>query len=264
MLDTDKKTYIGDCLDVMKQFPEDSVDLIITSPPYADARAKTYGGVKPDDYVEWFSPRALEMKRILKPTGSFVLNIKEKAVNGERHTYVLDLILHLKRELGFYWTDEYIWHKSSSMPGKWKNRFRDGWERLLHFNISKDFKMLQDAVAVPMSEATKSRLTRINDNDRKKIPSASGSGFSRDMTNWLGRDTCNPDNVLHLSPVSNNVGHSAAFPEGIPDFFIKLFTEEGDIVLDPFVGSGTTLRVAERLGRKGIGIDTIDWSDNER
>lgn len=87
------KTHCGDCLDVMKQMPDEFIDLIVTSPPYADASAHTYGGISPDDYVEWFLPRARQMKRVLKPTGSFVLNIKEKAVDGERHTHVLDLIL---------------------------------------------------------------------------------------------------------------------------------------------------------------------------
>ncbi len=107
----------GDCLDVMRRMPADFVDLIVTSPPYADARAHTYGGIRPDEYVPWFVERAVEMHRVLKPTGSFVLNIKEKAVSGERHTYVLELILALKREVGFRWVEEYIWHKTTSAPG---------------------------------------------------------------------------------------------------------------------------------------------------
>ncbi len=102
------KIHCGDCLDVMKSLPDDCIDLIVTSPPYADARVHTYGGVRPDDYVDWFSLRAIQMRRVLKPSGSFVLNIKEKAVDGERHTYVLDLILALKREVGFRWVEEYI------------------------------------------------------------------------------------------------------------------------------------------------------------
>ena len=92
------RVHIGDCLDIMRTLPADSIDLIVTSPPYADARAHTYGGISPDDYVEWFTKRAEEMFRILKPTGSFALNIKEKVVDGQRHTYVLDLILALSRD----------------------------------------------------------------------------------------------------------------------------------------------------------------------
>ena len=125
------KTHCGDCLDVMKLMLDDCIDLIVTSPPYADARSHTYGGISPDDYTKWFCLRAEQMRRVLKPTGSFVLNIKEKAVDGERHTYVLDLILALKRETGFRWVEEYIWHKTTAAPGKWKYRFRDSWERII-------------------------------------------------------------------------------------------------------------------------------------
>src|SRR5450631_1071001 len=83
----------GDCLRVLPILPDDSVDLIVTSPPYADSRKKSYGGIHPDNYVEWFLPISAELKRVLKPTGTFVLNIKEKVVEGERHTYVIELIL---------------------------------------------------------------------------------------------------------------------------------------------------------------------------
>ena len=102
--------YLGDCLAVLTNFDEDSFDLIMTSPPYADRRAKTYGGIRPDEYVNWFMPRAEEFLRVLKPSGTFILNIKEQAVNGERHTYVIELILELKRQ-GWLWTEEFVWHK---------------------------------------------------------------------------------------------------------------------------------------------------------
>jgi site-specific DNA-methyltransferase (adenine-specific) len=111
------KIIQGDCEDVLKDFPDNSFDLIFTSPPYADQRAKTYGGIKPDHYVEWFLPKTAEFKRVLKPTGTFVLNIKERVVDGERHTYVIDLILKM-REQGWLWTEEFIWHKKNSYPGK--------------------------------------------------------------------------------------------------------------------------------------------------
>ena len=92
--------YLGDCLEVLSKFDSDSFDLIVTSPPYADRRSKTYGGIKPDQYVEWFLPRTAEFLRVLKPSGTFILNIKEKAVNGERHTYVIELILEMKSRAG--------------------------------------------------------------------------------------------------------------------------------------------------------------------
>ena len=114
--------HCGDCLDVLKTLNDESVDLIITSPPYADARKKQYGGVSWDEYVNWVMPISAELLRVLKPTGSFVLNIKEKCVNGERSTYVLELILALRKQ-GWKWVEEYIWHKKNAMCGKWKNRF---------------------------------------------------------------------------------------------------------------------------------------------
>ncbi len=249
------RTHCGDCLDVMKSMPDDSIDLIVTSPPYADARTHTYGGIAPDEYVEWFCPRAAEMKRILRPTGSFVLNIKEKAVNGERHTYVLELILALKRENGFRWVEEYMWHKTTAAPGKWKYRFRDAWERILHFSKTKDFKMNQDSVKVPIGSWKDTRLKNMSANDRERRNSATSSGIGRRIAAWESKDTVYPTNVLHKSPVAHNSGHSAVFPEWLPAFFIRLFTDEGDTVLDPFMGSGTTCRVAEKLGRIPVGIE---------
>lgn len=114
----------GDCLAVLERFPANAFDLIVTSPPYADRRKNTYGGVSPEKYVEWFIPRSQQFLRVLKPSGTFILNIKEKAENGERHTFVLELILALRKQ-GWLWTEEFIWHKKNCYPGKWPNRFRD-------------------------------------------------------------------------------------------------------------------------------------------
>ena len=118
---------LGDCREELKRIADESVDLIVTSPPYANRRASTYGGVKPADYVEWFLPIADELRRVLNPSGTFILNIKECAVNGERHTYVLELILEMRKR-GWLWTEEFVWHKKNCYPGKWPNRFRDAWD----------------------------------------------------------------------------------------------------------------------------------------
>ena len=244
----------GDCLDVLQGLPADSVDLIVTSPPYADQRSSTYGGIHPDHYVDWFLPRAEQFKRVLKPTGSFVLNIKEKAVNGERHTYVLELIIALRKQ-GWLWTEEYIWHKRNCFPGKWPNRFRDAWERCLHFTKNRRFTMNQDAVMVPMGDWAQSRLKTLGKNDVVRYDSQVGNAFAKNIANWKGRDRAYPTNVLHLATECGNKKHSAAYPSALPTWFIELFTNPGDVVLDPFVGSGTTLEAALRLGRGGIGID---------
>jgi site-specific DNA-methyltransferase (adenine-specific)/site-specific DNA-methyltransferase (cytosine-N4-specific) len=233
---------------------DNSIDLIVTSPPYSDQRKSTYGGIHPDRYVEWFLPISAELLRVLKPTGSFILNIKEKVYNGERHTYVLELILAMRKQ-GWLWTEEYMWHKRNSFPGKWPNRLRDAWERLLHFNKDKKFNMYQDEVKVPIGDWSKTRLKNLSDTDRTRDESKVGSGFGKKIENWVGKEMVLPDNVLYIATESGNKSHSAAYPEGLPEWFIKLFTQEGDVVLDPFLGSGTTCKVALELGRNSIGIE---------
>lgn len=246
--------FLGDCKNELKKIKNSSVDLIITSPPYADQRKSTYGGIHPDEYVKWFLPISEQLLRVLKPSGTFILNIKEKVLDGERSTYVLELILAMKKQ-GWLWTEEFIWHKKNCYPGKWPNRFRDSWERLLQFNKSKKFNMYQEEVMVPMGDWTKSRLKNLSETDKKRDNSKVGSGFGKNISNWMERDKAYPTNVLHLATECNNKNHSAAFPEELPQWFIKLFTKESDVVLDPFMGSGTTIFVSNRLMRNSIGIE---------
>ncbi len=248
--------YLGDCREVLKDLPDACVDLIFTSPPYADQRKKTYGGISPDEYVDWFLPVSEQLFRVLKPTGSFVLNIKERVVKGERSTYVLELILAMKKQ-GWLWTEEYIWHKKNCYPGKWPNRFRDAWERLLHFTRERKFNMYQEEVMVPMGDWAKTRLKKLSETDKKRDESKVGSGFGKKISNWLERDKAYPTNVLHLATECSNKNHSAAFPQGLPEWFIKLFTREGDTVLDPFMGSGTTNIAAAKMRRNSIGIEIV-------
>ena len=213
-----------------------------------------------DDYVEWFLPIGDQLFRVLKPDGSFILNIKERAVNGERQTYVLQLILELKKQ-GWLWIEEYIWHKKNSYPGKWPNRFRDAWERCLHFTKNKKFRMYQDEVMVPRGEWANGRLKNLSETDKIRDESRVGSGFSKRVSNWLDRDLVYPSNVLYYATESSNKQHSAAFPNHLPRWFIKLFSKPGDVVLDPFIGSGTTARVAKALGRHYVGIEiSTDYS----
>jgi len=248
--------FLGDCANELKKLKDNSVDLIITSPPYADQRKSTYGGIHQDEYVNWFLPISQQLLRVLKPTGTFILNIKEKVVEGERSTYVMELILEMRRQ-GWLWTEEFIWHKKNSYPGKWPNRFRDSWERLLQFNKNRKFNMYQEEVMVPIGDWAKTRLKNLSETDKKRDNSKVGSGFGKNVSNWLDRDKAYPTNVLHLATECNNKNHSAAFPEELPEWFIKLFTKVDDIVLDPFMGSGTSLFVANRMRRHSIGIEIL-------
>lgn len=247
---------LGDSAEVLKKLKDKSIDLIFTSPPYADSRAKTYGGIHPDKYVDWFLPISKELLRVLKDDGTFILNIKEKVVNGERHTYVIDLIKAFKNQ-GWLWTEELIWHKKNSFPGKWPNRFRDSWERLIQFNRTKQFKMYQDEVMVPIGNWAETRLKNLSPTDLIRDESKVGSGFGKKVANWQSRDKVYPTNVLHMATECGNKNHSAVFPDALPEWFIKLFTREGDWVLDPFLGSGTTSKVANKMGRNSVGIEIL-------
>jgi len=247
---------LGDCREILKSIGGSSIDLILTSPPYADRRKNTYGGIVPEKYVEWFLPISQQLLRVLKPTGTFILNIKEKADNGERNMYVLELILALRNQ-GWLWTEEFIWHKKNCYPGKWPNRFRDAWERLLQFNRTRNFAMYQEAVMIPIGDWANGRLRKLSEIDKIRDNSKSGSGFGKNISNWLNRNMVYPTNVVQFATVCNNKNHSAAFPEELPEWFIKLFTKKYDTVLDPFLGSGTTVEVAQRMKRNSIGIEII-------
>lgn len=266
--------YRGECTDHLRNdslFPASSIDLVITSPPYADRRRSSYGGVRPDQYVEWFLPISQQLYRVLKPTGSFVLNIKEHVANGQRETHVIELILALKKQ-GWLWTEEYCWYKKNSYPGKWPNRFRDSWERCLHFTKQKKFTMYQDAVKVPIGEWTKQRFKSMTEKDFIRYVSGTNSNFGRNVSNWLNKRRVYPHNVvvfekehyadpttvICLATECSNRNHSAAFPLELPSWFMKLFTRRGDTVLDPFIGVGTSAIAAILLGRRYIGIETSE------
>jgi len=249
------RILFGDCIKILPKLPRNSVDLIVTSPPYADNRKSTYGGIPIKTYVKWFLPISNELKRVLKPNGSFILNIKERTENGERGTYVIELILEMRKQ-GWLWTEEYIWHKKNSFPGKWPNRFRDSWERCLHFTKQKKFNMYQDSVKIPIGNWAEKRLKKLSETDMKRDESKVKSGFGKKIQNWVGKSMVYPDNVLYFATVCDNRNHSAAFPLELPNWFIKLFSKKGDVILDPFLGSGTTALAAKTLQRHYVGMES--------
>ncbi len=170
--------------------------------------------------------------------------------------YVIELILEMKRQ-GWLWTEEFVWHKKNCYPGKWPNRFRDSWERCLQFNKNRKFNMYQEAVMVPMGDWGEKRLKKLSETDQMRDTSKVGSGFGKNVSNWLDRKMAYPTNVLHLATETGNRKHSAVFPKALPEWFIKLFTKENDWVLDPFAGSGTTCQVAQTLMRNSAGIEIL-------
>lgn len=250
------KHFFGDCKDVLGGVPDDSVNLIMTSPPYEQMRKKQYGGYAADEYVRWFLERSAEFKRVLHPRGTMIVNIKENVVNGERNPYVLKLIQGLREEQHWLWTEDFIWHKTTCFPGKWPNRFRDAWEHVLQFNTGKDIAMYQDAVMVPVKDWAAQRLAHPSKSDSVRRMSRTGTGQGIQVARCAERKMVYPTNVLHLSPDARPKDyHSAVYPEKLPAWFIRLFTKEGDIVLDPFEGSGTTGVAAVKLGRSYIGAE---------
>lgn len=258
------RVLTGDCLESTGGLAPGTVDLILTSPPYAQKRKKTYEGVRPEDYVDWFLPRAAEFRRVLAPRGSFVLNIKEGTDGTERQTYVLELVLALRKQ-GWLWIDDLIWHKKNPFPSSSPRRLMDAWEHLHHFTLHRDPWMDQQAVRVPAAKSTLAKKRREAERGDPLITSGSGSGMTYTLKNAAKGGLVRPNNVLHLTTENGNQGHSAAFPVQLPTFFIRLFCPPGGLVYDPFCGSGTTLVAAKREGRNGLGTElSKDYADRAR
>ena len=245
----------ADAGEFLAELPTDSIDLIMTSPPYAQQRKDSYGGIPADDYVEWWLTIASAMVLPLRPEGSLILNIKEHVADGERHPYVYELALAMRQQ-GWKLIDEMIWHKPNGLPFFHHNRLSDGFERLFHFARQTRIKMRHDNIRRPCADSTHRRVSNLSEIDRTRRPSASGSGLTiGNMSDAVIERGAVPSNVLTIGLVGYNTGHPAAFPSKLPEFFIQLLTDEGDVVCDPFAGSGTTLKQALRLGRHAIGCD---------
>ena len=248
-----KEILLGDCLELMKNIPDNSIDMVFTSPPYAERRKTTYGGIPENDYVDWFLPIGAEIKRILKPTGSFFLNIKPHTNKGERSLYVYDLVCQLKRETGFMFVEEYCWTKNA-FPGSLKGRFKNAFEPVYHFTKGNPNQITFNPMAcgTPMKEESIARTYRKQCGAPKN-----GSGMTgMNTTNIRNLEFARPSNVINVNNVSNQFSdkqlHPATFPEGLVEFFVKSFTNENDVVLDPFGGSGTTGIVCKNHKRQFI------------
>lgn len=250
----------GDCFELIKLQPDSSVDLIITSPPYADIvnYGKNISIKKPNEYVDWIIPLFKEIYRVLKPSGSFILNINDTCSNGVRNTFIYDLISFNNQHTKLKLYDTYIWHKRNGIPNGAAKRFRNNTEFIFHFvKDQKKLKFYMDRVLEDTSEETKKRFARgkivkvqgmIKDGERVKEKSNRNVG-----------DKVRPDNVFRFSTASsardNHIKHPAPFHKELPTYFINLLTDENDLVLDVFAGIGTTGLACKELNRQFVGYE---------
>ena len=247
------KIICDDSREILKEY-EGQVDLIVTSPPYADARHHHYDSVHPDQYKDWFLTFHQAFYNALKPTGSLVINIKDRVVDGVRHRYVWHTIEALC-EKGWFAIDDYLWHKPNPMPGYWPSRLSDGWEYCFHLAKQKKPFFNHEGVKKPIGDWAETRLTNLGENDLNRHNSVNRSGFGRDLSRWVGKDTVLPSNVISAAVVGKNKKHPAVFPIDLPEFFIKLLCPDDGLVVDPFGGSGSTGVAALALGRNCVLID---------
>jgi len=243
----------GDCRshsDVEKLLAGRKINVAVTSPPYASQRkydeSSGFKPIQPDEYVEWYSDVAANIMVNLADDGSYFCNIKEHCDDGQRSLYVKDLTLAHVREWGWRFVDELIW-KHEGIPGKWPNRFKNQWEPCLHFSASASIKMRHDSVS---HESERSGSY----NGEDGTTSTGNVGFK----GKVGKGTAYPGNCIEIN---HGVGrdddskHPAKFPVALPEFFIKAFSDNADMIFDPFMGSGTTMIAAEKNGRHSCGTE---------
>lgn len=268
----------GDCRDrgvVVRLFEGREANVAITSPPYATQReydpASGFEPVPPERYVAWFKDVAAGIESVLASDGSYFLNIKPHAEEGERHTYVMDLVLAHKRQWGWRFVDEFCWRKTDDgVPGGWNNRFKNAWEPVYHFARGRRIKFRPREVGhwsddcfdySPDNPTSTSGSGLLGTGPRGAAASLPPQGsqswghMRRKLVDGRHDGIARPSNVIEAKTESSQGSHSAPFPRAIPEFFIKAFSDAGDVVFDPFSGSGTTLVSAGLLGRAGFGAE---------
>jgi site-specific DNA-methyltransferase (cytosine-N4-specific) len=274
--------YLGDSRDVLRTIPDSSLNLVFTSPPYALHFKKAYGNVSKEDYVSWFVPFAREIHRVLKDDGSFVLNIGGSWNPGSptRSLYHYKLMIALVEEIGFHLAQECYWYNPAKMPvpAEWvtvrRVRIKDSVEHVWWLSKTPFPKADNRKVLKPYS----ADMIRLAQRGVRATVRPSGHNITSSF-NKVESGGSIPSNVLEdqipndMFVAGNNSAndtytmrckqsgikiHPARFPASLPEFFLKLLTDEGDLVVDPFAGSNTTGAVAERLGRRWIGIELLE------
>ena len=264
------RVLCGDSLRFLRdQVEEESVDLIVTSPPFGLVRKKEYGNVEAHDYVAWFKPFGVEFKRVLKPSGSFVIDIGGAWISGQptRSLYHYELLIMLCKEVGFHLAQEFFWWNPSKLPtpAEWvtirRIRVKDAVDCVWWLSRSPWPKASNTRVLQPYSDSMKSLLK--NGYQAKVRPSG------HDISDKFGRDNgaAIPPNLIAIAHTESNSHylrycakhdikpHPARFPEELPEYFIRMLTDPGDVVVDPFAGSCVSGEVAERLSRKWVCVE---------
>lgn len=244
----------GDCRnpdDVTVLLDSAVVNVAFTSPPYADRRkydeTSGFRPIPPDEYVAWFAPVAANVAAHLADDGSWFVNIKPHCDEGQRVLYVADLCLAHVREWGWMFVDELCWTRNS-VPGGWPNRFKNAWEPVFHYSRRSAIRFRPNAVAVETDAA----FTYAPDNPK----SATGFFSNRGRPDLASPGMARPSNVLRIGAETNQTdNHSAPFPVHLPAWFLRAYSDEGDVLYDPFVGSGSSLLAAEQEGRVGFGME---------
>jgi DNA modification methylase len=252
-----------------------AVNVAITSPPYASQReydlSSGFKPIPPDEYVDWFRAVADCIEAVLAHDGSYFLNIKEHAKDGQRSLYVKDLTLAHVRRWGWLFVDELCWRKTDNgVPGGWPNRFKNAWEPVFHFTRQSEIKFRPKSVGhisedcfdySPDNPKSTSGSGLLGTGKRGSMASentATGSAMRQTRaSDESGRftDIARPSNVIEVRTESAQGSHSAPFPRALVEFFLKAYSDAGDVVFDPFMGSGTTMAAAHVLDRVGYGCE---------
>lgn len=261
--------FVGDSVELLANLPDESVDLVVTSPPYALHFEKEYGNVTKEEYIEWFLPFARQINRVLKETGSFVLNIGGSYNEGvpTRSLYHFKLLIRLVEDLGFHLAQECFWYNPAKLPApaEWVNvrriRVKDSIEYVWWLSKTELPKADNKSVLVPYSRDMKKLIKRglqetvrpSGHNITEKFGRDRGGAIPSNFLKWGNNDS----NSAFMKACRNrNVKpHPARFPSVLPEFFIRMLTDTHDLVVDPFGGSNTTGRVAEDLDRRWIAFD---------
>jgi site-specific DNA-methyltransferase (cytosine-N4-specific) len=277
--------YLGDSLQVLRELPEKSINLVVTSPPYALHFKKEYGNASKGQYLEWFLPFAREILRVLADDGSFVLNIGGSYNKGvpTRSIYHFKLLIALVEDLGFHLAQECFWYNPAKMPmpAEWvtvrRIRVRDSveyvwwlsktpWPKASNWNVLKEYSNdmirlnrngLRGAVR-PSGHVIRQSFKKISAGGSipSNVTEASFPELPETML-AMGNNSANDLYIKRCKEAGIKI-HPARFPALLPKFFVKMLTEPGDLVLDPFAGSNTTGAVCEELDRRWIASEAVE------